>query len=111
MKILALCILFLVSCSRQSETPEAVLQEFVETQSSEIKTIKSESFRLISKSCQDNKCSLTYSVGYKTLLKEKTAFVTEVQKKAEMLQVKNRWLIAEVSNINTAHESLEPINL
>lgn len=105
------CLLVLVSCSNKNDSPEAVLKDFVEAQASLMPSIKSQHFKLISKSCHINKCLLTYSVGYSTQAQAKTTFMTQVQKKAEMLQVENKWLIAEVSNLDTTHESIEPINL
>ncbi len=75
-----------------------------------MKNIKSESFKILSKSCQENKCFLTYSVSYLTMTDNKTRFSSEVKKIAEMVKSENKWLIADVSNIKTYHESLEPIN-
>jgi hypothetical protein len=78
----------------------------------DMKNIKSESFKILSKSCQEKKCFLTYSVGYMTKDKEgdKVQFVSEVKKIAEMIQVEKKWLISDVSNIKTYHESKEPIS-
>jgi uncharacterized protein YjaG (DUF416 family) len=76
----------------------------------DMKNIKSESFKVLSKSCQDNKCHLTYSVSYLTIKDNKTQFSSQVDKIAEMVKSENGWLIADVSNIKTYHESLEPIN-
>lgn len=77
----------------------------------DMKDIKSDSFKVISKSCQDKKCFLTYSISYLTTSGDKVKFSSEVKKIAEMVQVENKWLIADVSNIKTYIESLEPINL
>ena len=76
----------------------------------DMKNVKADSFKILSKSCQDKKCFLTYSIGYQTKQADKTQFVSEVKKIAEMVMLDNKWLIADVTNIKTYHESVEPIN-
>ena len=41
---------------------------------------------------------------------DKAAFSSEVKKIAELNLVTGKWLIADVTNIKTYHESLDPIN-
>ncbi|WPU65328.1 hypothetical protein [Peredibacter starrii] len=77
---------------------------------SDMTNIKKESFKILSKSCQEKKCFLTYSVAYQTKAEEKTTFATEVKKIAEVVNEGGKWLISDVSNIKTYHEALEPIN-
>jgi hypothetical protein len=72
--------------------------------------IQKDSFKIESKECQDSQCSITYSVSYKTSQDDKTAFVTDVKKKAQLQEVKGLWLIADVSNLKTVHEATESIN-
>ena len=76
----------------------------------DMKNIKQDSFKILSKSCQEKKCFITYSLSYYTQKDDKNQFSSEVKKIAEMVLVDNKWLIADVSNIKTYHESLEPIN-
>ncbi len=76
----------------------------------DLRNVKKESFKLLSSSCQLKTCYLTYSISYQTSKEEKTAFTSEVKKIAELVNEEGRWLIADVSNIKTYHESLEPIN-
>lgn len=78
--------------------------------SADMRNIKKDSFKILSKSCQEKKCFLTYSVAYQTKESEKTAFTTEVKKIAEVVSEGGKWLISDVSNIKTYHEALEPIN-
>lgn len=80
------------------------------TKFSDMKNIKTDSFKILSKSCQENKCFITYSISYFTRNENKNQFSSEVKKIAEMVLVDKKWLIADVSNIKTYHESLEPIN-
>lgn len=77
---------------------------------SDMSNVKTDSFKVLSKSCTDKKCFVTYSVGYLTKKDDKVVFSSEVKKIAEVLQVGAKWLIADVSNIKTYHESLESIN-
>lgn len=76
----------------------------------DMSNIKTDSFKILSKSCQQSRCFLTYTVSYLTRQDKETRFTSEVKKIAEMVQVEDKWLIADVSNIKTYHESLEPIN-
>lgn len=75
----------------------------------DLRNVKQNSFKVLSKSCQDNKCYLTYSVSYKTD-SEKASFNSEVKKIAEIVQLEGKWLISDVSNVKTYHEALDPIN-
>lgn len=77
---------------------------------SDLRNIKKDSFKVISKSCQEKKCFITYSIGYQTKNEDKSTFTSEVKKIAEILNEDGKWLIADVSNIKTYHEALEPIN-
>lgn len=76
----------------------------------DLRNVKQDSFKVISKSCQESKCFLTYSVGYKSSYPDdKATFTSEVKKIAEILFVEGKWLISDVSNIKTYHEANEPI--
>jgi hypothetical protein len=76
----------------------------------DLRNVKKESFKILTSSCQLKTCYLTYSISYLTGKEEKTAFTSEVKKIAELVNEDGKWLIADVSNIKTYHESLEPIN-
>lgn len=84
-------------------------------QFADLRNVQKDSFKILSKSCQQETCFLTYSISYKTKTNaegstEKPAFSSEVKKIAELSLVEGKWLIADVTNIKTYHESLEPIN-
>lgn len=83
-------------------------EDFVK--SADMRNVKKDSFKILSKSCQEKKCFITYSVGYQTTDDNKTTFSSEVKKIAELVSEDSRWLISDVSNIKTYHEALEPIN-
>jgi hypothetical protein len=92
--------------------PEAMLgltKNLMIHQSLFINNVQQNSFKVLSKSCQENKCFLTYSISFKTTV-ESSHFQSEVKKIAEIQLVDGRWLIAEVSNVKTYHEAMEPIN-
>lgn len=75
----------------------------------DLRNVQKDSFKVLSKSCQEKKCFVTYSIAYKTK-GDGANFLSEVKKIAEMLLVNNKWLIADVSNVKTYHESLDPIS-
>lgn len=79
-------------------------------QFSDLRNVSRDSFKVLSKSCQEETCFLTYSISYRTKQNEKDAFTSEVKKIAELTLVEGKWLIADVTNIKTYHESLEAIN-
>jgi hypothetical protein len=76
----------------------------------DLRNVKQDSFKIIDKSCKDSTCFLTYSISYKTSQNEKAAFNSEVLKTAELTKVEGKWFIADVTNIKTYHEGLEPLN-
>jgi hypothetical protein len=80
------------------------------TSFADMRSVKQNSFKVLSKSCQQKKCFITYSVSYLTKEEEKTTFTSEVKKIAEIVNEEGKWLIADVSNIKTYHEALQPIN-
>ena len=77
----------------------------------DLRDFKKDSFRIINKSCQDKKCYVTYSLGYHQGVKGKAQWTTEVKKISELLFIDGKWLIADVSNIKTYHESTEVIEV
>lgn len=76
----------------------------------DLRNVKEGSFKILTKSCQENKCFITYAIVYKTMAEDKEAFTSEVKKIAEVTNVEGKWLIADVSNVKTYHEALNPIN-
>lgn len=77
----------------------------------DLRHARKESFKIISKSCQEKKCYLTYTISFSTKQDDKQIFTSEVKKIAELQWVEGKWLISDVSNLKTYHESLEPIGL
>ncbi|HLW58053.1 MAG TPA: hypothetical protein VKY27_11730 [Bacteriovoracaceae bacterium] len=73
---------------------------------SDLRNVKRNSFKVLSKSCQESKCFLTYLIGFNT----NDQFHSEVKKIAEMSHIDGKWYIEDISNIKTYHESLEAIN-
>jgi hypothetical protein len=79
-------------------------------QFADLTNVERDSFKVLSKSCQENTCFLTYAISYKTKHNDKAAFTSEVKKIAELSKVDGKWFIADVTNIKTYHEGLEAIN-
>lgn len=135
--LLMLIILSFLSCSKEEESPENTLKNFIDASIgnvitreyvlskvtgqlkqnyanmsdeefasfSDLRNIKRNSFKILSKSCHENKCFLTYLVGYNS-----EQFASEVKKIAEISEVDGKWLIEDISNLKTYHESIEAIN-
>ena len=78
---------------------------------SDLKDYRKDSFKIISKSCQEKKCYVTYSVGYRQIKASKAGWMSEVKKIAEVLRVEGKWLIADVTNLKTYHETTESIDV
>ena len=81
------------------------------TKFADLSNYKRDTFKVISKSCQEKRCYLTYSLGYRTTTDGKASWSSEVKKIAELLWVEGKWLIADVSNIKTYHETSESIEV
>lgn len=79
-------------------------------QTVDLSNIKKGSFKIVTESCTEDKCTMTYTINYYTMESDKKVFDTEVKKIAEIEKVGEEWLISDVSNIKTYHDSLEPIN-
>lgn len=77
---------------------------------SDLRNVQRNSFKVLSKSCQEKKCFMTYSITFVTKEGDRSVYSTDVKKIAEVVFVEGKWLIADVSNIKTYHEALEPIN-
>lgn len=72
----------------------------------DLRNVKRSSFKVLSKSCQEKKCFITYLIGYNT----NNQFASEVKKIAEMSHINGKWYIEDISNIKTYHEATEAIN-
>lgn len=103
-----LLLVFILSACQKTPSPEVFLEEFVKK--SELQNVQIDSFKLLDKSCEDKKCTLSYSITYKTSADKKNQFETEVHKIAKLVFFNGKWLITEVNNVKTFHQSLEPIN-
>lgn len=75
----------------------------------DLRNVSRESFKIVSKSCQEEKCFITYSLTYRTREGDETKFTSEVKKIAEVHNQQGKWLISDVSNIKTYHEAMVPI--
>lgn len=73
--------------------------------------IKSAKVKVIYKSCELDRCSLTYTVSYEVHENNKVNFDTEVKKIAELVKIENSWKISEVSNRKTYIESKSAIDI
>lgn len=73
--------------------------------------IKNAKVNIIYKSCEQQTCSLTYTVKYEVHENQKVSFDTEVKKIAELVKVDDSWKIFEVNNTKTFIESKSAIDI
>jgi hypothetical protein len=79
------------------------------SQFADLKSVKKDGFKILSKTCQGKTCYVTYVLTYKKLTNDKASAISENKKIAELVFEEGKWLIAEVSNLKTYVESLAPI--
>lgn len=72
--------------------------------------ISKKSFKVVSKSCRDNKCYLTYIVSYYSTIDKDTKFTSKTKKIAELEKVENAWKITSVNNVKTHHKANQAID-
>jgi hypothetical protein len=74
------------------------------------KGLKKKKFKILSKSCEDQKCFLTYTLSYRSTIEGGDKFDSKVKKVVELWQEATGWKIAEINNIKTFHKAKEAIN-
>jgi hypothetical protein len=73
--------------------------------------VKNAKVKVLSKTCDNDTCTLTYLVSYNIYENNKNAFETEVKKIAEMEKEGDEWKITDVSNLKTYIEAKDSINI
>jgi hypothetical protein len=76
----------------------------------DLKKIKNAKVNIISKNCEETKCSVTYIIKYDVFDKSSKSFQSEVKKIASVIKIDDIWKISDVTNIKTYHEATTPIN-
>lgn len=71
--------------------------------------IKNQKITVSKKICSADKCSLTYIIKYEQHSDKSKEFKSEVKKVASLEKIEDKWLIEDVSNIKTYHESVNPL--
>lgn len=66
--------------------------------------------KILNKTCEDQKCVVTYIAKFKTKNNDEGKFDSVVKKIAEVHQDGEYWKVAKVTNLKTFHESIKPIN-
>lgn len=110
MRYCFLILLICFSCSKSEQLPEVSLKEFIDQNFTDM-NIRSESFKVIDKKCENRTCFLTYTLEYTTKAQNEAQFVSVVKKIAEMKLIQEKWLINKVSDMETTHEGLIPIKI
>ena len=69
------------------------------------------SYKILSSNCEsETKCAVTYILTYRSDESGERVFTSEVRKVAQMENHEGIWLLTDMANIKTFHESLQPIN-
>lgn len=69
------------------------------------------SYKILSSNCEsETKCAVTYILTYRSNESGERVFTSEVRKVAQMENLEGVWLLTDMANIKTFHESLKPIN-
>lgn len=66
--------------------------------------------RILSQTCESDKCVITYNVKYKTKNSDEGKFDSEIKKIAQVHKEEEFWKMSKVTNLKTFHESTKPIN-
>lgn len=73
--------------------------------------IKYAKVKVLSKSCSDDNCTLTYVVKYNVFVENKPSYETEVKKIAELVRIDNNWKISAVKNRKTFIDAKSAIDI
>lgn len=73
--------------------------------------LKKDKFKIVSSSCDQEECNITYYVSYFTMDSDKKDFLTETKKIAGMKKVDGKWKINDITHLKTFHDSLNDIDV
>jgi 5'-deoxynucleotidase YfbR-like HD superfamily hydrolase len=73
----------------------------------EMAHVDSNRVRINSSNCQEDRCSITYTVSYKSKADGKDIYTVEVRKNAELLRVDSSWKLASINNIKSHYEGTD----
>lgn len=82
------------------------LEDFLDT-----KDLRKKKVKVLRKSCEAEKCFLTYIIGYSQGKEEPHDFAVEVKKIAELVQVGEIWKLADISNVKTYIEGRKNLDV
>ncbi len=94
------------------------LAQEIETMSDEefnefvaIDQLKKRKLVISNKSCENNKCYLTYLLSYNTIEDGQKAFQTDTKKIAEISNTESGWKISKITHLKTFHDSKQEIDI
>ncbi len=128
--LLIIILVFIISCTKKLDTPEATLEHIVSqvvkgesvaeffTQESDvsnlapIENIRDLRVKILTSSCknQDN-CQLVYLIKYDQFNGENRTDKIEIKKVADMVKENEKWTIANVIEMKTFIDSKSPIEV
>lgn len=72
--------------------------------------LKKRKVSVLSKSCEQTKCFLTYIISYDSDIAKDESYQSKVKKVVELWKEDGVWKIASINNIKTYHKSDQAIN-
>lgn len=81
-------------------------EEF-EEYSKEMAHIDSKRVKINSSNCQEDRCSITYTVSYQANSNDKEIYKVEVRKNAELLRFEGVWKLSSINNIKSHYEGTD----
>lgn len=65
--------------------------------------------RVNSSQCDNEKCSITYTINYNSLSNDESIYTVEVRKIAQMIQEEDRWRLASIINVKSHYDGTKEI--
>lgn len=72
--------------------------------------IKKPAVEILTKTCESDKCTISYVVRYDIFKNKKKTFESEIKKIAQVKKEGENWKLLSVTNIKSFYESTEPID-
>lgn len=77
----------------------------------DVKDLKKRKLKVLIKNCEEETCYLTYVLRYVKGKESPKDFSVEVKKIAQVNKVKDKWLLADVSNVKTYIEAKKELKV
>ena len=86
---------------------EMMNNEDFESYASEMSHVDKNKIRVNSSNCEQDRCSITYTVFYKAKSSEVEIYDIEVRKNAEMLRIDDEWKLSSITNLKSHYDGVD----